>query len=303
MAILVVCLHSTVFSDINTELSFVVESGLCRIAVPFFFIVNGYFFTRISSTTELLVWIKRGVVLYVIWTLFYGLISPPNSFLGFIYNFVVGWHHLWYLSAMIEACVLVYIFRNKQTLGVVVSTTLFIIGTLIQYAGNYEAFNTDLYNQMANANFLYRNGLFVGFPFCFIGYLLGQHRYNLPMSRTKHLCLAITSVVLLMFESWINYCNPANTGGFDTLFSLLIATPILFLLIMRYNVQGTSKKIALVATSIYLIHPLWRIAIEALNSHSYLNITSTPKAIICVILSIITSYILIKINDRVKYIL
>lgn len=42
-AALVVCIHVHLVSDVNIQLSYLFDNTVCRIGVPFFFIVSGFF--------------------------------------------------------------------------------------------------------------------------------------------------------------------------------------------------------------------------------------------------------------------
>lgn len=51
-AALVVCIHSNPLSDVNTELSFLFINTVCRIGVPFFFALTGFFSVNLIGGGE-----------------------------------------------------------------------------------------------------------------------------------------------------------------------------------------------------------------------------------------------------------
>lgn len=67
-AVLVVAIHTQPFSDLHTGLGFVFTQILPRIAVPFFFLVAGYFYTgKLESGKPcFLPYVKRLFITYFI---------------------------------------------------------------------------------------------------------------------------------------------------------------------------------------------------------------------------------------------
>ncbi|MFR5266882.1 acyltransferase family protein [Clostridium sp.] len=47
-AILVVMIHTMAFSSLSKDLWVATSLGICRVAVPFFFIISGYFFYNLK---------------------------------------------------------------------------------------------------------------------------------------------------------------------------------------------------------------------------------------------------------------
>ncbi len=286
---LVVGLHGGIFSDVNDDLSYLFRNGICRIGVPFFFIVNGYFFQRIDNTEKLLKWGSRILLLYGVWMLLYGYFSTIRCGTGV---------HLWYLPAAFEACTLVYLLRNRGRLGFVLAIMLFVIGAAIQHFNAYELWSIEKMPQYLSRFHTPRNGLFFGFPLCYIGYLIAKYKFTLPISYIKHLMLTLLLLGLLLFESW---CNSSTSYEFDILMSLLPLVTILFLFIMRHNISSTNKSIALISSAIYFIHVFWLHFINVyIRTYASIEIGGTCKVLLAIILSVLSAYPLIKLNQRFK---
>ncbi|OWP82868.1 hypothetical protein BWK59_13595 [Flavobacterium davisii] len=122
MAFLVIALHIFPVSrigGIQGLISYEIASGITRIAVPTFFLISGYFLrNKLNDTAYLWKYIKRILLLYLVWQIIYlpdlyrfynlGWFSNKNMILKLIY----GYWHLWYLLATAIALGLLYLSRN-----------------------------------------------------------------------------------------------------------------------------------------------------------------------------------------------
>lgn len=131
-ALLVIGIHTALFSDLNDTLYFIVVQIICRVAVPFFAVCTGYYLgnklsfgDRLENTnSNLSVFIhqwKKIFVLYFIWTCLYLVFSipfwvqigwfSPMAFVDYAFATVTsGSHyHLWYLLYLLYSLPLVYI--------------------------------------------------------------------------------------------------------------------------------------------------------------------------------------------------
>ena len=52
LAFFIIFIHAGLFYDFDESLSYIFVNGVFRIAVPLFFIINGYYFT-VSNTNQL----------------------------------------------------------------------------------------------------------------------------------------------------------------------------------------------------------------------------------------------------------
>ena len=177
-------------TNIFAYLNFGLCQGLCRIAVPLFFIFNGFFLYRktpidkfsLEPTKKYLLHIFR---LYLLWNLIYfplNLMSILKNSKGIIYGFVkyiknitcVGYYHLWYLNALLFAVALIsfLLYKKWSPKKILFTSSIFyIIGLLgdgyyrvisplfdVPYIGD----TLNLYFKIFSTT---RNGLFFAFFF------------------------------------------------------------------------------------------------------------------------------------------
>ncbi len=122
-SLMIVAIHTGLFSDVNETLSFAVVHILCRLAVPFFAIGTGYFLCRPAQNLKAVFWRqwKKLVILYGVWTVLYLFHSIPiwieiGWFSPFAFvDYAVGTvtkgshYHFWYLWGMIYTLPVFYL--------------------------------------------------------------------------------------------------------------------------------------------------------------------------------------------------
>jgi len=86
--------------------------------------------------------------------------------------------------------------------------------------------------------------------------------------------------------------------GFDMLFSLLLVCPLIFMLFLGFNMPGHNKNIAFYSTSIYLVHFFIIIQLKALT-----QLHGSLLTLAAIIISLAISFVLVTLNQRVKYLL
>lgn len=305
LALMVVGLHAEFLRDVSLFGCFVTMNGLFRIAVPVFFVINGfYFFTVLQGGGEMR-WLKRVIILYVFWMTFYAYywVSYDEytlfTFAEIAKNLVLGYYHLWYLPGIFGAASLVFLMRRCSSgKMVVISLLLYTVGLGMQYAGNYHLLNTNALDRICNTTWLYRNFLFFAFPLFCIGYLLNKHSIIDVMSRKKLWILTGFGMLLLACECLANYIAIPEFQDFDLYGSLLIICPALFLLVQKLELHGSVKTLAWYSSAIYFIHPLFILLLQRLTS-----LSQTPVTFIAIAASVLVSPALIAVNRKINVVL
>jgi len=305
MALMVVGLHAGFLSESSQLGSFLFSQGIFRVAVPVFFIINGYYFYSALLKSSQFLWLKRVTILYLVWMAFYSFFwfyvpdMTTISFLKLFIRFLIGYHHLWYVSGMIGAAIVVIILHKqgpKFTIACVGVT--FISGVLIQYIGNYHVFPGTIFDKAFNITWLHRNFLFFSFPFFCIGFLIHKYSFGKKISVQVALIATIVGFFLLCIESYFNYIQPQRDLGFDNYLSLILVSPAIFILFLNQEVRGSSKNIALYSSAIYFIHSFILSVLGEFTEFEGTNLT-----IVAIITSAIVSIFIISLNKRIKFIL
>ncbi|CAD7812558.1 hypothetical protein CHRY9390_02530 [Chryseobacterium aquaeductus] len=292
LAFFVVFLHMNFLKESDPQLSYVLVNGLFRIAVPVFLVITGFYFFHIDDAKRLKKWLFRTFLLYAIWMIIY--ISFWKNDEHIFLTIVFGYHHLWYLIGTFFSGLLLYFLRKQSSrvlLGLVV--IFFLMGYVVQILGNLHYFEKEE-DSVLNMYLLYRNFLFVCFPFLTIGFLFHKHQTDLS-KYTHSLPMMILSVLCVIAEAFFNY-HTISSESTDILFSLLFASPLVFLYCQKTYVKTTSKILANLSTAIYVVHPL------IMKSDFYMEIKSF-KILIFLAILIPLSFALVYLNKKLKYLL
>ncbi|MFL9833302.1 acyltransferase family protein [Chryseobacterium terrae] len=292
LAFFVVFLHMNFLKESHPVISFLLVNGLFRMAVPVFLVITGFYFFHIDHVKKLKKWLFRTFLLYAIWMLIY--ISHWEDNEQILLTIIFGYHHLWYLIGTFFSGIILYFLRNQNSkILIALTIILFLLGYTVQVLGNLHYLNAES-DSLLNDYLLYRNFLFVCFPFLTIGFLL--HKHQIDISKYKHSSLTfIVSVLSVVAEAYFNY-KYISKESTDILFSLIFASPLLFLYCQKIYIKTTSKILASFSTAIYVVHPL------IMKSDFYKQIESF-KILIFLAILVPVSLGLVYLNKKLKYLL
>lgn len=250
MALMVVAIHTRLFSDVTGPLHHLLDEGLFRIAVPIFFVFNGYYLGLAMHNRQAAgKAIRRIVLLYAIWMLVYApfYVRPEGNLKDLAKLLLFGYYQLWYLIAMVYAVVMLW-FARKWRVPLLIVTGLGLFGAcvVLQYLNSYTDINLAVWK--------YRNGALFGFPFLLAGYLLRTHGERVS-TRAAWWALAL-GLCGLLIESLLAYRYARANLGMDLYASLMLVAPAAALLLLRTSRQIRTDRAAKLSTHLYVIHPL-----------------------------------------------
>lgn len=293
LCILVITIHIEPLFYINSLSSWVISNGLARIAVPSFFVINGYYIhSKINSKLSITRWFKRMIIVFITWTLIYMAVLTKSDCLSIIIFSVTGIYHLWYLPSLIGGVLVLMLLKkiiNNNNILLIIAISLFLIGYYIQ----------DYFFPISNHGYrmiLYRNFIFFGFPFIFIGYYIKQESKRIVKTQTGILVtVLILSIITLLFESSIYFTHNDRK---DFFVSLLLLTPSLFILILKNSKYIVNDGyISSLASGIFYTHILGIYMINTVFPTTELKILLLP---LFIFLSMILSAVTIQLNKRIK---
>jgi len=246
-ALLVVAIHVRPLETYTELGNFLLDKGLCRIAVPFFFLVSGFFWARKPMTAKSLgSFLGRIVILYGLWTaIYYPVVLKSQDMTNYWRRCVLSgsYYHLWYYPAMIVAVILTWFgFRllapraaltkplnNRGGVVVLIALVFYAIGCMGESYYGFFADNetvTTLAETYFDLFWSTRSGLFFGFFFFALGAYLQKARWT--MSRRKAavalgVSLGLMAVEILTLRSF------EVAKDYNLYFALIPATLFLFL--------------------------------------------------------------------------
>ncbi|KAF0815395.1 Serine/alanine racemase [Andreprevotia sp. IGB-42] len=297
LALMVVGLHAGLLTDSAPELGQLLVQGLFRIAVPSFFIANGYYFAAwLTRGKPISKWLLRILVLYAVWMVIYAPLYlrafwKSGDTLDLLTDLVFGYRHLWYLPAMLLAGLLLHMLRGASVKRIAaLSSVLFVCGLLLQNSWRFAAEAPGLAALPAD---LYRNGLFFGLPFFAAGYCLARADALATLARGYWAALALAGVVLMLLESDMDYRLLPPGMGLDLQLGLPAASIGLFMWANQSLAKTSTDLWSRLSAAIYFIHPLCLTVL--LGVHHF---KSTVLTALGVAMSLLCSVVLLRVNQR-----
>ncbi|MBR1731679.1 MAG: acyltransferase family protein [Ruminococcus sp.] len=192
---LVVCLHT--FPG-NEVLWYDIINVFCRVAVPFFFLVSGYYFNTSNKNRSMKRILKISLIsmlFYFVFSLCIGYIN--NDFSSIINAFSIKrileliilnepffGGHLWFLFALLY-CMAIDYFLSKKIKFINISLIIAPIIVFLVFAVGQTSYNFALWYTYIPFEFV-RNFIFIGFPFFFFGKVIFlKHDYLLSINYNK----------------------------------------------------------------------------------------------------------------------
>ncbi len=313
-AFMVVAIHTNPFEDISNSLGFLVCQVLVRVAVPFFFVISGYYYfigLNKNGINYAIKYIKRLLIEYGIWSLIYYIIdfiqlSKGTSILSFIKSKIVNFavfgshYHLWFYPALIMAIVIITL-AYKLNIGKAlfwITIPLYILGCI---STTYITKMPDFLNRVFNFTYFeaIRRIFLIGLPFCVLGYYLSHKKsQNEEQNTSKITKYFIISALAYTIETAVILIL-----DIDAIISTFSLYPLVAFIVLR--LLQIEKKIAFAeifrdcSTFIYFVHPLIIWLFKELFLRINLNSTTTLWIMTC-ITSFTLAYIYYKVKKIVK---
>jgi hypothetical protein len=267
-SILIIGLHTAVFSDISYDIAFFINQILARLAVPFFFISSGFFIgLKMLKNNNDSSFIYKYFLKYLKLFLFFSLLYSPLTFywayssaesltvniLQYIQSILfLAPAYLWFIIALALGVVIVkFLVKIPIILGVFISLILFFTGVL----GNSYLFLFDTNNSILNFYFQIflttRNGFFFSVPYIYSGYLVAIYLKNIKIKTI--FAIFIFSFLLYSIEVYFVHSQLIETNIDTSMYFLLLPTSLfLFILIKMINIKNNNTSRELARMSLYL---------------------------------------------------
>lgn len=267
MAICVIIIHSELFKPINFTLYTLINNGVCRLAVPFFFIASGYFFyhklaNHHSTTTYFYKLIKILLIFTAIEIIIYGpFYYNGSNLLELIWRTItVGMGGIyWYLISLLSGLLLLKFFWKRKIIfpGIIIGLLLYLMAsTNDAYYGLFT--NTPIQTIAAIHTNLFtwpQAGLCSCLLYLSIGALIYQYQ---PYFRTIKIIMPISIIGLLIEVFCLSYFNIAR--DYNCYLMLIITTPLLFIYLLDdpFNLSDQhSYYFRQSSLYIYMLHPFF----------------------------------------------
>lgn len=274
-ALMVIAIHVFPFSSYGNTLDNLITLTLFRLAIPFFFMISGYFLIGPYSEKETYIndlRINKSIIkmlkLYFISIIVYLPLSILNktitldiSFLQVIKLLIFdgSFYHLWYFPASILGLYLVK--YSIKYFGIKLSLLLSLILYIIGLLGDsyYNLINISFIKDILNTIFKFssytRNGIFFTPIFLVLGASIYRNRGNKKYNKKINIIGLIISIFILLIEGY--YINIVNIPRHNSMYISLLPT-IYFLFNLLINRDSSLKisNVKRITLLVYVIHPL-----------------------------------------------
>lgn len=272
-AFLVVAIHTSPLLTFTETGDFFLTRILARIAVPFFFMVSGFFVLKAGNTgRKVRKFMEKTAILYGISILLYMPLNLYNHYFqmeDFWKNFLKDiffdgtFYHLWYLPAAIEGIAIAYFLLKKHGKkgALFVSLILYLIGLLgDSYYGMIKGIPvlSGLYEGIFSVSAYTRNGIFFA-PVFFVMGSIWAEKLSEVKGRSQHISLVVPAAGLaecfLAMTAEGMLLRRFSIQRHDSMYVMLLPVMyFLFWLLAALPLKGNPllRKIAML---IYIIHP------------------------------------------------
>lgn len=273
-ALLIIAIHTSPLASYTETGDFILTRIVARIAVPFFFMVSGFFLiSRYDCQPQKLIsFLKKTALIYGTAILLYIPVNIYNDYFKMDYllpNIIKDilfdgtFYHLWYLPAsMLGAGIAWYLLKHLDyAKSIVILSILYIIGLFgDSYYGLIEniPFLKGCFDLLFQISDYTRNGFFFAPVFFLLGGLIADSRYKLPLG--KSVCGFGISFALMFAEAM--FLHDSGLQRHDSMYVFLLPCMyFLFQAILHFK----GKRHAGLRTSslvIYIIHPMMIVVIR-----------------------------------------
>lgn len=314
-SILIIAIHTYPLSSINETLDFIFTHVICRIGVPIFLMITGLFVLpkALEDRKSLIKYTKKIIKIYIICMVIY---FPINIYAGKLKGigiigilkeiFINGtFYHLWYFPALIVGIWITYFLINnikRNRVGIIV-ICLYIIGLFgDSYYGLTEKsdLTKNIYNIIFNLFEYTRNGLFYAPIFLYLGYMIKNSK--MKIEKNKNIIYIIVFAILMIIEGLI--LHHFKLQRHESMYIMLIPLMILIFNYVIQNKQENNRKIRNIATTIYIMHPIFIILIrgvaKVIHLENILVYNSIVHYVLVVTLTLIFSILFETIKEKVS---
>lgn len=315
-ALLIIAIHTYPLFSINENIDFIFTHVFCRIGVPIFLMITGYFIlpkalenrrTLIEYTIKILKIYAICIILYLPINIYAGKLKQIGILQIFKAILIDGtFYHLWYFPALILGIWIIYFIiknmkSNKKTFFIVL--ILFIIGLFgDSYYGITEKFSItkNIYEIIFKIFNYTRNGIFYVPIFLYLGYII-KHK-KIKIDTNKNLIFILIFTILMIVEGLI--LHHFNLQRHDSMYIILIPAMIYIFNFIIQNNNEDNKKLRDIATTIYIMHPMFIIVVRGiakiLHLQNLMIYNSIVHYLLVVIFTMIFSIIFEKTKDVIK---
>jgi serine/alanine racemase len=272
-AFLIVAIHTSPLITFSGAADFVLTRIIARVAVPFFFMVTGYFMyphTQNRDSQYFKEFYKKiafiygaSCLLYLPLNLYAGYFKEPGLWKNMIKDILINgtFYHLWYLPAVLLGVPIATVLIKKVGIrtALLIAVTFYVIGLFgDSYYGVTEQIPwlKSFYSFIFRITDYTRNGLFLAPVFLILGAMLRWKQSRLTLA--KSLVGIGTSLIFLLTEGIL--LNRFSFQRHDSMYFMLLPCMYFLFELLLMLKPKTSKRMRSLSMLVYVLHP-WMIVL------------------------------------------
>lgn len=309
-------------------INYFLRNYLARIAIPFFFVMAGYFLFRKTTLAEfdlkpIKKYLLRMLRLYLIWSVIYlpmalydlwmeesGVVSVALHYVRNVL-FVGSYVQLWYLNALIVAIVMVsfLLYRNVRIWKILVlAAGLYVCGLLGQsWFGLIAPLKERaphiwfLLRQLKKVMISTRNGVFEGFLFVSMGMCFAYFGVRIRKAAAFTLfagCMVLMYLELTALES-IHFIREYSMFLFLVPATFFLCAFVLQVELPDHPIYRQLRKVSIL---VYFLHIFVKQSLGGLfHAAGILHPAPLLSFSLMLLLSVLTAMVIIRLSDRPKF--
>ena len=313
-AFFVVCIHAPFENEFGKDLK-----AISRCAVPIFFMITGFFFSKQTDNSKINKQIFKLFKLCIVSNIFYiifqiilfyidgkeqeilfkSILNKESIKNLLIYNESPVYFHLWYLNALLYVLIIMKFVHQYNMMKYMYFLTPFLLIIDLIY-GKYSLLL--LHREIPYIQI--RNFLFVGIPYFCIGKFINENVYTKikEKNNVKYIFFIIIFIITTIFERRILISFNISATREHYISSTFLAI-VLFIYFLIYKRESKLKSfIARIgrdySTLIYIIHPVIIEILDRLMCNN--SIYNKLYPIIIFIITCLICMLYKKINVKLK---
>ena len=296
----------------NLKYGFYYINLVLRIAVPFFFVVAGYFFNKNTKkygiNNSLKKYISRLILPYIFFSTLYILLEyfAQHQSIQYIFQEFLKMisgnpiNIMWFSGSLIWSLIIIAKLKDKKKIkySLIIALLLYIIGLLFNtYEFILQNYNNELLVALKEVFRSNRCFWFVGYLYTAIGYLIGEYEFK-NYKHYKNYLVVIISFLLLVLE--VKYIKTKFDLGliieFDYYLSHLIFIPSLVILLLNSRldkyIDADTTILRGMSTTIYNIHFVFLYLFVIIEQRYNLLVLLSFKNYVIILLTAIFAFII-----------
>ena len=302
-AILIVAIHIYPLASINENLDFAFTHIFCRIGVPFFLMISGFFVLPkamenrkilLKYTLKILIIYAISIILFLPINIYSGKFQQLNV-LGVLKEITITgtFYHLWYFPALLLGIWIVYaILKGIKNIKLqyFIVIILFIIGL---FGDSYYKISEQIplirkcYEVLFQVFNYTRNGLFYVPIFLYLGYRLRKKDFKI--SKKNNIIFLAIFIVLMIIEGMILHYYKIQKH--DSMYIMLIPTMLFLFNLFKNEKQENRKNLRNISTIMYITHPVFIIVVRGVAKVMHLENIMVENSLIHYILVVILTVV------------